>query len=165
MNYLKAFLAGFASTFIFHQGLIAILHAAGYLPRVPYSFAPTAPFGIPQVVSLAFWGGVWGIPLWMAIRRAKPMKYWLTALLFGAFLPSIVAWFVVFPLKGLPVAGGWKPANLHDGAAAERRLGHRRCPADEMDAEGTMTLLHFSSRSAIGCTFRTEPESRRRNAE
>ena len=69
MNYLKAFLAGFASTFIFHQGLIAILHAAGTIPRVPYSFAPTAPFGIPQVVSLAFWGGVWGIPLWMAIRR------------------------------------------------------------------------------------------------
>ena len=112
MNYLKAFLAGFASTFIFHQGLIAILHAAGYIPRVPYSFAPTAPFGIPQVVSLAFWGGVWGILLWLAIRRAKPMKYWLTALVFGAFLPSVVAWFVVFPLKGLRVAGGWKPANL-----------------------------------------------------
>ena len=69
MNYLKAFLAGFASTLIFHQGLIAFLHAVGFIPRVPYSFAPTAPFGIPQVVSLAFWGGVWGIPLWLAIRR------------------------------------------------------------------------------------------------
>jgi hypothetical protein len=112
MNYLKAFLAGFASTLIFHQGLIALLHAGGFIPRVPYSFAPTAPFQIPQVVSLAFWGGLWGIPLWLVIRRMRSSKYWLTALAFGAFFPSIVAWFVVFPLKGQPVAGGWKPAVL-----------------------------------------------------
>jgi hypothetical protein len=112
LNYLKAFLAGFASTLIFHQGLVAILHAIGFIPRVPYSLAPTAPFHVPQVISLALWGGIWGILLWLAIRRAKPMKYWLTALAFGAFLPSIVAWFVVFPLKGQPIAGGWRPANL-----------------------------------------------------
>jgi hypothetical protein len=112
MNYLKAFIAGFVSTLIFHQGLMAMLHTAGYLARVPYSLAPTAPFQVPQVISLAFWGGLWGIPLWLAIRRKKPIRYWLTALVFGAFLPSIVAWFVVFPLKGLPVAGGWRPANL-----------------------------------------------------
>jgi hypothetical protein len=112
MIYFKAFLMGYASTLIFHQGLIAILHAMGFIPRVPYSLAPTAPFHIPQVISLAFWGGVWGIPLWLAIRRMKQLKYWLTALIFGALLPSMVAWFVVFPLKGQPIAGGWKPVNL-----------------------------------------------------
>jgi hypothetical protein len=112
MNYLKAFLAGFASTLLFHQGLIAFLHAFGFIPRVPYSFAPTMPFHVPQVISLAFWGGVWGIPLWLAIRRKGSVKYWFTALVFGALFPSIVAWFVVFPLKGLPVAGGWKPSGI-----------------------------------------------------
>jgi hypothetical protein len=112
MNYLKAFLMGYASTLIFHQGLIAILHEIGFIPRIPYSLAPTAPFQIPQVISLAFWGGVWGIPLWLVIRRMKHLKYWLTALIFGALLPSMVAWFVVFPLKGQPLAGGWKPVNL-----------------------------------------------------
>ena len=112
MNYLKAFLMGYASTLIFHQGLMAILNAIGFIPRIPYSLAPTAPFQIPQVISLAFWGGVWGIPLWLVIRRMKHLKYWLTALIFGALLPSMVAWFVVFPLKGQPIAGGWKPANL-----------------------------------------------------
>ncbi|MDA8125100.1 MAG: hypothetical protein M0009_07945 [Deltaproteobacteria bacterium] len=111
-NVLKAFLAGFASTWIFHQGLLWLLHALGIIPRVPYSFAPTAPFQIPQVVSLAFWGGLWGIPLWLAIRRKKASRYWLAALAFGALLPSLAAWFVVFPLKGQPVAGGWKPVNL-----------------------------------------------------
>ena len=28
----------------------------------------------------------------------------------GALLPSIVALFVVMPLKGMPAAGGWSPA-------------------------------------------------------
>jgi hypothetical protein len=112
MDYLKAFLAGFASTLIFHQGLVAVLYVGGFIPRVPYSFALTAPFQIPQVVSLAFWGGVWGILLWLVIRRMRSMNYWFTALIFGAFLPSIIAWFVVFPLKGQAVAGGWKPAVL-----------------------------------------------------
>ena len=111
-TFLKAFVMGYASTMIFQQGLIAILHSYGFIPRVPFSLAPTAPFQIPQVISLAFWGGVWGIPLWLVIRRMKPSKYWITALAFGALLPSMVAWFVVSPLKGLPVAGGWKPANL-----------------------------------------------------
>ncbi|MEW6334172.1 MAG: hypothetical protein AB1558_07870 [Thermodesulfobacteriota bacterium] len=115
MNHLKAFLGGFASTFIFHQGLLAILYAAGLVPRVPFSLAPTAPFGIPQVISLAFWGGLWGILLWPLIRHMKHPAYGLTALAFGALLPSLVAWFVVAPLKGLPVAGGWKPANLMTG--------------------------------------------------
>jgi hypothetical protein len=112
MNYLKAFVLGYASTLIFHQGLIAILHAIGFIPRLPYSLAPTAPFQIPQVISLAFWGGVWGVILWLMIRQMKNFKYWLMALVYGALLPSIVAWFVVFPLKGQPIAGGWKPANL-----------------------------------------------------
>jgi hypothetical protein len=111
-TFLRAFVMGYASTMIFHQGLIAILHANGFIPRVPFSLAPTAPFQIPQVISLAFWGGVWGIPLWLVIRRMKTSKYWITALIFGALLPSFVAWFVVSPLKGLPVAGGWKPANM-----------------------------------------------------
>lgn len=115
MNHWKAFLGGFASTLIFHQGLLAILHAAGFLPRVPFSFAPTAPFGVPQVLSLAFWGGLWGILLWSLIRKMKHPAYWLTALAFGALLPSLVAWLVVAPLKGQPVAGGWKPAHLMTG--------------------------------------------------
>jgi hypothetical protein len=74
--------------------------------------APTAPFGVPQVLSLAFWGGVWGIPLWLAVRRKRGTNHWLAALAFGAVLPSLVAWFVVLPLKGQPVAGGWKPSLL-----------------------------------------------------
>jgi hypothetical protein len=109
----KAFLAGFLSTLIFHQGVLLVLHEAGATDRKPYSMVPTSPLHVPQVFSLAFWGGVWGVLLWLAIRRfAGSALYWIWAAVLGAIAPSIVALFVVFPLKGQPVAGGWQPAIL-----------------------------------------------------
>ena len=58
--------------------------------------------------SLAFWGGVWGI-LYALADRTFPRRggYWAAALLFGAILPSAVALWVVMPLKGRPMGGGW----------------------------------------------------------
>jgi hypothetical protein len=109
MVWIKAFLAGFFSTLVFHQGLLAILHAAGATPRVPYSMDSTRPLGVPAVLSLAFWGGVWGMLLWLVIAGAQGSpRYWLLALLLGAVAPSLVALLVVLPLKGQPAGGGWK---------------------------------------------------------
>jgi len=135
MVWFKAFLAGFFSTLIFHQGLLAILHAAGATPRAPYSLDPVPPLGVPAVLSLAFWGGVWGILLWLVIAGAHGPRYWLVALLFGAVAPSAVALLVVLPLKGQPAGGGWKPAIIIGalvlngawglGAALFMRLFHR----------------------------------------
>jgi hypothetical protein len=107
-QHLLAFVAGFVSTLVFHQGLLAILHAAG-APRRPYAMKPTWPLGIPEVVSLAFWGGVWGIALWQLIAGRSGASYWLVALVLGAILPSAVALLVVMPLKGMRVAGGGDP--------------------------------------------------------
>jgi hypothetical protein len=135
MVWFKAFLAGFLSTLIFHQGLLAILHAAGASPRAPYALDPVPPLGVPAVLSLAFWGGVWGILLWLVIAGAHGPRYWLVALLFGAVAPSAVALLVVLPLKGQPAGGGWKPAIIVGalllngawglGVAAFMRLFHR----------------------------------------
>ena len=109
MNAFKAFVAGFLSTLVFHQGMLSLLYTAGAFPRAPYPMGATWPFGIPQVISLAFWGGLWGIVLWPLIRNAAPWRYWSLALVIGALAPSAVALFIVFPLKGQPVAGGWNP--------------------------------------------------------
>ena len=135
MTWLKAFLAGFLSTLIFHQGLLAILHAAGASPRAAYALNPTPPLNVPAVLSLAFWGGVWGILLWLVIARAQGPRYWLLALLLGAIAPSAVALLVVLPLKGQPVGGGWNRAVVVGalllngawgiGVAAFMRLFHR----------------------------------------
>ena len=111
MIWFKAFLAGFFSTLIFHQGTLAILHAAGATPRAPYSMDSTAPLGVPAVLSLAFWGGLWGMILWLVIARFQgSASYWLLAIIVGAIAPSLIALFVVLPLKGQPAAGGGKPS-------------------------------------------------------
>lgn len=103
---LKAFLAGFISTLVFHQGMLALLAAAGATKRKPFAMTPVGPLHVPSVLSLAFWGGVWGIALWYVIGRMAGPQYWIWALVLGAIAPSIVALFVVMPLKGMPVAGG-----------------------------------------------------------
>jgi hypothetical protein len=33
--------------------------------------------------------------------------YWITAFLFGAIFPTLVALLLVLPLKGQPIGGGW----------------------------------------------------------
>ena len=109
MATIKAFIAGFRSTLVFHQGLLALLFAAGISPRAPFPTTPTEPLGIPAVISLAFWGGVWGAAIWPLLRNARGSAYWIRALIIGAIAPSVVALFIVFPLKGLGMAGGWDP--------------------------------------------------------
>jgi hypothetical protein len=113
MKVLFGFVAGFLATLIFHQLALALLWSAGLAPFGPFPMAATQPFGIPALFSLAFWGGVWGIIFGLSEHKfPRGSRYWLTAFLFGAILPSLVALFVVLPLKGRPVAGGWNPALL-----------------------------------------------------
>jgi hypothetical protein len=107
MSYLKAFVAGFVSTLVFHQGLLCLLYMGGFSPRAPWNMAAVPPFHIPAVISLAFWGGVWGIVLWTLIRNSRGGPYWVWALVVGALGASLVAWFVVMPIKGMGPAGGW----------------------------------------------------------
>jgi phosphotransferase system glucose/maltose/N-acetylglucosamine-specific IIC component len=111
-----AFIAGFVSVLLFHQGMLALLHTVNFTPRAPYPTAPTQPLGISQIWSSAFWGGIWGL-IWVVIapRFQKNKSYWLAALVFGAIVPTLVAWFVVAPLKGQPIAGGWKLVGIVTG--------------------------------------------------
>jgi hypothetical protein len=110
---LFGFIAGFLATLIFHQLTLAILWGIGLAPFGPFSMVATQPFGVPAVISLAFWGGIWGI-LFALIEGSFPPRwaYWVMAFLFGALLPSLVALLVVLPLKGRPIGGGWHPPLL-----------------------------------------------------
>ena len=109
MNALKSFAAGFLSTLIFHQGVFALFYLMGAVPRAPYAMDPVPPLGIPSVLSLAFWGGVWGLVVWRLIADSSKGLYWIKAILIGAIGPSAVALLLVFPLKGMPIAGGGDP--------------------------------------------------------
>jgi hypothetical protein len=52
-----------------------------------------------------------------AVDRRFPAGagYWIAALAFGALLPSMLSWFVLAPMRGQPMAGGWQPARLAIG--------------------------------------------------
>jgi hypothetical protein len=119
------FAAGFLSVLVFSSGAIALYQAFGApVPFAPWSMAPVPPFGVPQTLSAAFFGGLWGV----AYAAVEP---WLTARLgwlagglvvFGA-LPLLVLWFVVFPLKGIPVGGGFTAFGLQQGIVLHAAFG------------------------------------------
>jgi hypothetical protein len=109
MTHVKAFIAGFFATLFFHQSVLGLLHAANPAAPAPFNLMPVPPLGVPAVISLAFWGGLWGIVLWLLIRNSTGAKHWTLATLIGAVAPSAVALFVVMPLKGMGVAAGWDP--------------------------------------------------------
>lgn len=120
---LVGFLGGAAAVIVFHQGAWALIHALGLTPRAPYSLAATQPLGVPVLASLAFWGGVWGAVLAATLARLDGARLVAAATLFGAVLPTLVAWFVVAPLKGQPAAAGWVPAAMLVGPIVNAAWG------------------------------------------
>jgi hypothetical protein len=98
-SYVRAFVAGFLSTLIFHQAVVWGFHMAGLVPFAPFNLEPRPPFGVPAVLSLAFWGGLWGLPIWYLMRHATGQAYWLRAVLFGAIFPTAAALLFFYSIK------------------------------------------------------------------
>jgi hypothetical protein len=117
------FVSGFLAVLVFHQGAAALLHALQWTPQAPYSMQAVAPFGVPQVLSLAFWGGVWGTLLAATLVRLDGAKLVVAATIFGAILPTLIAWFVVAPLKGQPPAAGFAMPGLLIGPIVNAAWG------------------------------------------
>jgi flagellar biosynthesis protein FliR len=69
----------------------------------PWSFDPIAPFGVPAVISKAFWGGLWGMLISLILAGRTGVTYWLGWTILGAVALPLVAIFVVPVVKGLPV--------------------------------------------------------------
>jgi hypothetical protein len=120
MRALLSFLAGFLATLVFHQPVLWLLHQLHVTPATPYVMTPVPPFGVPKIISLAFWGGIWGIAMIYAIARARGASYWLAAAVFGAVLPTLVAGLVIAPLRGKPIGG---PSMLVVGLAVNAAWG------------------------------------------
>ena len=105
MKWLKWFIAGTLAVPLGHQPALWLLNAIGFIHRPVFVMTPTKPFGVPSVISLSFWGGVWGLILGLILMRVRGTRYWWTALLVGAVAPTLVAGLIVAPLKGMPVGG------------------------------------------------------------
>lgn len=109
------FLAGALAVLVCHQTVALLLHSLGITPRTPYSMQATSPLGVPQLWSLAFWGGLWGVALAAALRRLDGAELVIVATIFGAILPTLVAWTVVASLKGQPLFAGVVPKAMAVG--------------------------------------------------
>jgi hypothetical protein len=120
---LAGFVAGFIAVLLFHQGAWAALHAVGFTQRPPFPMQPTAPFGVPQLWSLAFWGGVWGIVLAALFHGLNRGKTIIVSIIFGLIAPTLVAWFIVAPLQGQPMAAGWNPSGMAFGLMVNAAWG------------------------------------------
>lgn len=104
MSWIKAFISGFLATLVFHQGLLGLFYLAGIVPVAPFNLAPVPPLGVPAVLSLAFFGGLWGMVLWALLGRLGTLAFWCLMVVLGAIGPTAVAMLVVFPLKGMAVS-------------------------------------------------------------
>jgi hypothetical protein len=105
------FTAGFFSHLIFQDTLLAVLYAVHLAPALPWSLMPVPPLGVPLSLNLAFWAGLWGLAYsLLEPRLTARFGWWLGGLVFGLAGPLAVFWFVVLPLKGLGIGGGFQPA-------------------------------------------------------
>ena len=118
------FIAGALSILTFHQGTSALLQLVEGRPLAVYGMRPIPPFGVPQILNSCFWGGLWGIVfLWVAQRFAGRYPAWLVAMAVGAVATTAVAWFVVAPIRGNPIASGWNPATMWRGPVVNGMFG------------------------------------------
>jgi hypothetical protein len=102
------FIAAAISVLTFHQAMWEALHLLA-LPGMgmpaPYPTDPIAPFGVPRILNLCFWGGLYGIVFALVLPRlSAPM--WLSGLILG-IIAALVGLLVVPAIKGLPVGAGF----------------------------------------------------------
>ncbi len=102
---LLTFAAGFLAVIAGHQVIVAALNAAGILPAgfPAWSLDPVPPFGVPTVISKAFWGGLWAILIAALLTNTRGAAYWIGWTVLGAVALPLVAIFVVPLIKGQPI--------------------------------------------------------------
>jgi len=93
-----AFAAGFFATLCFHQPALWLLNLFDFVDRAPYAMKAVPPLGVPSVISLSFWGGIWGIILVAALGRLRN-NFIPASIAFGAIFPTLAARFIAAPLK------------------------------------------------------------------
>jgi apolipoprotein N-acyltransferase len=112
MRALLGFIAAAISVLTFHQAMWEALHVLalpGLTMPPPYPTRPVPPFGVPVIVSLCFWGGLYGAVFGLVLPRLTA-PLWLCGLGLGV-IAVLVGYFIVAPIKGTPVAGGWVAMN------------------------------------------------------
>ncbi len=104
----KGFVAGAVATLVFHQGFLWLLGRFLSSPYKPWNVAANG-YGVPSVLALAFWGGVWGIALCAVVAGLTRGRALLWGAVLGSVVPSAWAWTVLAAMHGRPFFGGSDP--------------------------------------------------------
>ncbi len=103
------FIGGFVATVVFHQLTLLGLNKAGIANAQLWVMTPTQPFGVPRIISLAFWGGVFGLFYPLLQARFSGGAFLIVGIIFGAIVPTLCSWYIVNAIRGVPLGpnGGW----------------------------------------------------------
>ena len=103
------FVAGALSVLVFHQLGFWLASKLLGTTFTLYNMRPVPPWGVPTIVSLAFWGGLWGIAAAFLVPRLPGVLNGVLGwILFAFIIVTLVNWFVVLPIKGLPMGNGFR---------------------------------------------------------
>lgn len=105
------FLCAALSVLTFHQGMLLLLRELGLFGIPPtvlvWNMQPNPrAFGLPNILNLCFWGGLYGAA-YGALAPRITWPAWLSGLAVGV-AATLVGFFVVAALRGQPVGGGWQ---------------------------------------------------------
>jgi hypothetical protein len=114
-------IAGAIAVLTFHQTTLQLYFWLGLAPQAAFRVAVVPPFNAPMVVSITFWGAVYG-GLFGLLTPRLPKPVLVKALIAGSFA-LLMGWFVVGPLAGRPIAFGWQAAPMLRSAVASLMWG------------------------------------------
>lgn len=105
------FIAAALSVLTFHQGMILLLRETGLFGIPPTAIvwnlqANPRAFGLPFIINLCFWGGLYGAVFGLLAPKVR-LPMWAWGLIVGAST-TMVGFFIIAPLRGTPIAGGWQ---------------------------------------------------------
>ena len=103
------FVAGALGVLIFHQAGFWFANELGYARATLYNMRPLPPWGVPTIISQAFWGGLWGIVAALLVPRLpRPLNGVMGWILFAGIVVTLVNWLIVLPIKGQPLGNGFR---------------------------------------------------------
>jgi hypothetical protein len=109
-------IAGAISVLVFHQTTLQLFFWLGLAPQAAFRVAVVPPFHAPMVVSITFWGAVYG-GMFSLLVPYLPRLILVRGLLAG-LCAMLIGWFVVRPLAGNPAAYGWQVEPMLQSCAA-----------------------------------------------
>jgi ABC-type uncharacterized transport system permease subunit len=100
-------IAGALAMLVFHQMTLQVCFWLGWASHAAYRVAHVPPFNAPMVVSITFWGAVYG-GLFGLLAPLVKAPLWAKGMLAGLCAMAL-AWFVFLPLMGHQPAFGFEP--------------------------------------------------------